>query len=157
MDISAEVAARLLGVTAGTARQGLRTMGAPRSEGRGGRNFWGARHLLALMVSSALVRKRVSISAAEDCGRAIGAFRNDEEAEAAIGHGRRFAVIVGANCYPGLLFAQNVAEMQSEKGKALEALGLEIVALDVGPLWSDLMARLAEVKAEAKTEGSARE
>lgn len=142
MEIDVKTAARVLGLGKTQAEKVLLAISTPRKLGRGGKRWWSGRHLFAALLVGAVRKCRVHPEAAEALGKAISAEPSDEQLEAALADGRSLVAIIGPNCYPGLLFPQNVEQMQRERGPVLAALGLEVRSLETRELWDDLSAKL---------------
>lgn len=157
MLVETHVAAAVCRVSGGYYGRLMRALGYKPDliNGRGGKRFWGARHILALLVVPGLERLGVDPSNALDVANRIAkGFHSDEMAEAAFAAGRSWLMIVGRVCAPELFTEATIKNTARDQEKALAELGIVVGRLNVAELWEQVRSAAAEAKVQAESEDS---
>ena len=155
MLIDSTVAGRICRITPSFFTRAMRALGVKpdKREGRGpgGTCFWGARHILALLLVPVLERLGCREDNAQDVARRVAlGFRSDEAAEAHFESGRHYIMIVGAVAAPELLYLCGIQNAQREYAGALSQLGIQVLSVDVYELWEQIRATARTLTAQTE-------
>lgn len=150
--VSTAIASRVLRVSKMHTHRLFARLGFRPTSLKGGKGAyshrWGVRHLLGVMTTVALMKTGVPNDHAEGVGRTIGAESSDEQVEAAILDGRHYVLIVGRQPLPRLVSADAIRATEAEYADTVREYGLSISALDIRPLYDDLLAAVTAATQE---------
>lgn len=146
MRINAHIGSKVLGCTRARwhsllASSGMLPTSVEPAKG-GARYCWDLSQLFSVYVMQYLFRiHRINAGAVEGLVRTIAAL-GDEQLDAAIRGGRSWLMAVGKVVAPELFFRENVEGAAADLKDGLDRIGATVVAIDVGPLWTELQNRV---------------
>ncbi len=153
MRIASETVARICGVSLSYALRLAKALRFRLDRGKGRQRYFGARHVIGLMVLPVLGRAGVSEDGVAGVANMLGGLPSDELFEARMADGRSWILALGTQALPELLTLDQVRASAHEHADTLAAARLQFVAVDLKPLLADL--RVAVEAAERRSDVAA--
>ena len=153
MRVASETAARLCGVSLSYALRLAKVLEFRLDRGKGRQRYFGARHVVGLLVLPVLGRAGVSEEATAAVANMLANESSDELLEAKFADGRSWLLALGTNVLPELVSISQVRASARKHADSLKAVSLQFIAIDLAPLFNDV--RLAVELAERSSDVTA--